>query len=57
MAINPKITGDAQVDSWALQVTQELNVTRDENTRLLSIIRRAAQAADFAAARIILQEI
>ena len=57
MAINPKITGDAQVDSWALQLTNELNETRAENTRLLSIIRRAAEAADFTAMQAILQEI
>ena len=57
MAINPKITGDAQVDSWALQLTNELNETREENIRLVSIIRRAAVAADLAAMQAILQEI
>ena len=57
MAIQPPITGGAQQDSWALQVTNELNETREENIRLVSIIRRAAVAADLAAMQAILQEI
>ena len=57
MAIQPPITGGAQQDSWALQVTNELNETREENIRLVSILRRAAQAANFADMQMILQEI
>ena len=41
MAQQPAITGDAQVDSWALQVTQELNAALAENERLRDILQRA----------------
>ena len=43
MPQQPKITGDAQEDSWTLQVTQELN---ELNIRLIALRDSAVRLAD-----------
>lgn len=38
MPQQPAITGDLQLDSWALQVTQELNDVQSVQTRRIPVI-------------------